>query len=92
MIIGADNEKKRVLVGTELLAVGVDDISTLTEGKLYKSLYGWEEGIFETRPYVSIIDDSGKQYSCHLSRFIIPQPKLIFGTPEEILNNRKDEP
>jgi hypothetical protein len=90
MIVSADDEKERVLEGTELLAVGVSDIRELTEGKLYKALYGWEKGIYKDRPYVSIIGDNGKQYSCHLSRFRIPQPKLTFGTPEEILNNQRN--
>ncbi len=42
----------------------------LTEGKVYECLHGLEEGIFSDRPFVSFIDDNGKECSAHASRFI----------------------
>ena len=73
--VTVDEEKHKVHKNTKLLAIGVSDIRELTEGKVYEALYGWEEGIFENRPFVSVIDDTGKQYSCHLVRFRIFQPE-----------------
>lgn len=54
-----------------LKAVGVRDIyHHLTANKIYTTLYGIEEGIFKDRPFVTVIDDNGKKYSCHYDRFI----------------------
>lgn len=59
-----------------LKAIGVRDISDkLTTGKEYEALFGIEEGIFLDRPYVTVIGDNGKQYSCHASRFKIIEEK-----------------
>lgn len=54
-----------------LKAVGTRDILNLTKDKLYTSLKGKEEGIFENSPYVTIIDDYNKRFSCHFNRFEI---------------------
>lgn len=43
----------------------------LTEGKVYEVLHGIEPGIFEDRPYVTVVDDLGKERRWHLSRFEI---------------------
>jgi len=43
----------------------------LTDGKVYTALHGIEPGIFEDRPFVTVIDDLGKRWSGHLSRFEI---------------------
>lgn len=42
---------------------------SLTEGKVYECLYGLEDGIFEDRPFVSVIGDNGKEVGAHASRF-----------------------
>jgi len=54
-----------------LKAIGTRDMRNLTQYKTYTTLEGIEEGIFENRPYVSVIDDDGIKCSCHLSRFEI---------------------
>ena len=43
----------------------------LTDGKVYATLNGIEPGIFENRPFVTVIDDFGKKSSWHASRFEI---------------------
>jgi len=43
----------------------------LTDGKVYTALYGIEPGIFQSRPFVTVIEDTGKTSSWHLSRFEI---------------------
>ena len=43
----------------------------LTKNKIYISTSNKIEGIFEDRPFVSLIDDFGKPFSCHLCRFEI---------------------
>ena len=65
----ADAQRHKVIEGTELIAVGTRGLTNLTLNKVYIALYGAEPGIFPNSPYVSVIDDAGKQYSCHLSRF-----------------------
>lgn len=55
--------------GSQIVAVGTRDIRELTAGKVYTALKGKEEGIFEDRPFVHVIDDNGKKYCCHLARF-----------------------
>lgn len=60
-----------VIPGTKLVAVGARDLDWLTSDNIYVALNGKEEGIFETRPYVSITGDDGKTHSCHLSRFAL---------------------
>ncbi|GEM_PF-3929015 len=67
----ADNHKSRVVEGSSIIAIGTRDMPTLTKGKIYTAIYGVEQGIFETRPFVTVIDDDGKKLSCHLSRFIL---------------------
>lgn len=63
--------------GAEIVALGVQGVSftynALTIGKTYKALYGLEEGIFQSRPYVTVIDNTGKELCCHASRFRLPQ-------------------
>ena len=54
-----------------LEAVGVRDYPDFTVGKQYTTIRGIEEGIFEDRPYVTVIDDNGKEHSCHAARFKI---------------------
>ena len=54
-----------------LKAVGTRDIRNLTKDKLYTSLRGKEEGIFENSPFVTIIDDYNKKFSLHFNRFEI---------------------
>lgn len=55
----------------KLLAIGVRGLFNLTKNKEYITLRGIEPGIFENSPFVSIIDDNGKGFSCHLGRFEI---------------------
>lgn len=64
-----NKDKDKVRKGTMLKCIGAYDYRHLTEGKVYECLYGLEEGIFESRPYVSVIGDNGDKLSCHASRF-----------------------
>lgn len=41
----------------------------LTTGKVYYPVYGLEDGIFPSRPFVTVEADNGKIVSCHASRF-----------------------
>lgn len=54
-----------------LLAIGVRNYDGLTYKKEYVTINGVEGGIFEDRPFVTVIDDNNKIHSCHLSRFEI---------------------
>lgn len=56
-----------------IIALGTRDLRDLTTGKTYQAIYGLEEGIFTSRPFVTIIDDCGKQRTLHASRFRLPQ-------------------
>lgn len=67
----ADEEKNKVVAGTKLIAIGTRGYPDLTEQKSYIAINGAEEGIFETRPFVTVVGDKGINLSCHLSRFII---------------------
>jgi hypothetical protein len=58
-----------IIPGSEIIAVGTRDVDWLTSGKAYAAVHGKEEGIFESRPFVSVVGDDGKEHSCHLSRF-----------------------
>lgn len=54
-----------------IVAIGTRDIGNyLTYGKGYIALNGLEKGIFLNRPYVTIILDNGKPFTCHASRFV----------------------
>ena len=66
----AAQRQNEVHEGTALIAVGTRDVP-LTTGKVYHALFGAEEGIFHSRPFVTVIDDNRHLYSCHLSRFHI---------------------
>lgn len=59
------NSKKNYV----LKAIGVRNYDGLTFGKNYTTVNGIEEGIFEDRPFVTVIDDYNKLHSCHFSRF-----------------------
>ncbi len=56
-------------VGDKIKCVNADAYYELTEGKLYQCLYGLEAGIFETRPFVTVIGDNGNEIGAHASRF-----------------------
>ena len=60
---------KQFKPGEMITAHGVHGLTNLTTGKQYECLHGTEPGIFESRPFVTVIDDNGKKYSCHQSRF-----------------------
>jgi len=51
-----------------ITAYGTRGVS-LTKNKEYKCINGTEEGIFATRPFVTVTNDNGKQASYHQSRF-----------------------
>ena len=55
--------------GTALVCIGGRGTYTLTDGKVYYALFGAEEGIFSSRPFVSVIGDDSEQHTWHLSRF-----------------------
>ena len=71
MDASTSEERVKVVAGTELIAIGTRNYPELTEGKVYKALYGAEEGIFSDRPFVTVIGDDGKKSSMHLSRFVV---------------------
>lgn len=52
-----------------LRAVGVRNYDGLTLNKEYKTLNGIEDGILPDKPFVTIINDYGKEHSCHFQRF-----------------------
>ena len=60
-----------VAPGTEIVAIGTRDLHYLTSGKTYIAINGKEEGIFETRPFVTVVADDGLRHSMHLSRFTL---------------------
>jgi HKD family nuclease len=64
-----NKDKDKVQAGTKMRCIAAHDYYQLTEGKVYSCMYGLEEGVFETRPYVSVIGNHGKPLSCHASRF-----------------------
>ena len=53
----------------KIIAVGTRGLTNLTNGREYTALNGIEPGILPSRPYVTVVDDEGKVYSCHASRF-----------------------
>jgi len=70
----ADDEKEKVISGTKLIAIGTKGLSdVITAGNTYIAINGAENGIVPFRPYVTILSDSGKEFSCHLSRFKIKE-------------------
>jgi len=69
----ADEEKEKVISGTELIAIGTSGYNDLTAGNTYIAINGAEEGIFETRPFVTVVGNRGINLSCHLSRFKIKE-------------------
>ena len=69
-----------------LKAIGVRGLSNLTENKEYITLRGIEPGIFEDRPFVSVLDDNGIGYSCHASRF-----EIVKELKEKDLNGERKE-
>lgn len=69
----AADQRDKVIAGTELIAMGTRGLTALVKGKTYKSLYGAEEGIFPSCPFVTVIGEHGRKYSCHLSRFKIKE-------------------
>lgn len=52
-----------------LKAIGVRNYDGLTLNKEYKTLNGIEDGILPDKPFVTIINDYGKEHSCHFQRF-----------------------
>lgn len=59
-----------IVPGSRIVAVGTRDVRDLTEGKVYTAIYGKEEGIFTSRPFVTVVGDDGIKDSFHLSRFV----------------------
>jgi hypothetical protein len=64
-----------IVPGSTIIARGVRDLGNLTAGKAYTAIKGREEGIFECRPFVTVVDDDGKNYCCHLDRFVPSKPE-----------------
>lgn len=56
-------------------AVGVRGLRDMRTGAHYETLEGIEEGIFDNRPFVTIIDDAGNKQSMHANRFKIIKEK-----------------
>jgi hypothetical protein len=55
--------------GDTLLCLGDRGVENLTHGKKYTALFNLEPGIFESRPFITVISDNGKPLSCHAARF-----------------------
>ena len=55
--------------GEAMLAQDFDDFVNVTEGKRYDCLYGTETRGWSDHWYVTIVDDTGDQFSCRQSRF-----------------------
>ncbi len=56
--------------GDKLRCIGARTATgKLTEGKIYVALTDTEPGIFPSSPYITVQDDEGRRYSCHVSRF-----------------------
>jgi hypothetical protein len=68
----------------KIKAIGVRGIKELTENKVYEALYGIEEGIFPDRPFVTVINDYNREFSCHLCRFEIIDEDIKEGEENEI--------
>lgn len=65
--------KDNLQPNSPIVAVGNAGVEyLLTNGKKYVALYGKEDGIFESRPFVTVIADDGKRHSFHMSRFTLP--------------------
>jgi len=57
-----------------VVAVGTEATNgNLTKFKEYKAIRGLEAGIFADRPYIAVMGEYGKPFSCHASRFIKPE-------------------
>lgn len=65
-----DNGKQYIIE-----AVGVRNLRDFTTGKQYETIKGIEAGIFDDRPYVTILDDAGNKQSMHARRFKIIKEK-----------------
>lgn len=59
----------KFVAGQDIVCLGTRGTPTLTRGKIYHSLFGLERGILPGSPFVTVIDDEGKRYSCHAARF-----------------------
>lgn len=58
----------------KVIAIGTETTNgNLTKFKEYKAIRGLEKGIFENRPFITVIGEYGKPFSCHASRFIKPE-------------------
>lgn len=58
----------------EIVAIGTEGTNNnLTKFKEYKAIHGLEEGMFKNRPFITVMGDYGKPFSCHASRFIKPE-------------------
>ncbi len=56
--------------GEEIICIGARTADgRLVNGNRYKAIKGLEEGIFAYQPYVTVIDEYGKSFSCHAARF-----------------------
>lgn len=55
--------------GETIICVSNEGYRNLTIGKTYICLYGTEEGIFGSRPYVSVQDDVGRKATTYDWRF-----------------------
>ena len=58
-------------IGDKIKCHAAYDYPNLTEGKIYTCLNGLEDGIFEDRPFVTVIGDKGREVTCHASRFTV---------------------
>lgn len=58
----------------KVIAIGTESTNgNLTKFKEYKAIRGLEAGIFANRPFVTVLGEYGKPFSCHASRFIKPE-------------------
>lgn len=58
----------------KVIAIGTEATNgNLTKFKEYKAIHGLEAGIFADRPYITVMGEYGKPFSCHALRFIKPE-------------------
>lgn len=67
--------------GTMLICVVGRGCRDITDGKVYQSVHGAEDGIFTSRPFVTVVADDYEHHLYHLSRFELASDRWAFIRP-----------
>lgn len=79
--LGVSRNDTELPVGEPLVAVGTrTSDGHLVYGKIYCALKGLEAGIFPDRPFITVIGEDGKTFSCHAIRFIKLKALMAHGS------------